>query len=198
MGGYRLIRLGGAAACALALASASPAGQTVPAAPTAAVEPHAPDVSYIPAAELKKLLDGNSAKFLDETLRSVDAGRYKVHVGVTTRAIASPPGSFSHDKVTEIMYVLSGSAIEETGGDLVDPVPFDAGPSGPSLRGSDTKGGHVRTVGPGDVSIIPPGVPHRYIKLLSPISFLTIRIDGEKILTGRKGSAADVQKLFDK
>lgn len=190
MGRYELISFCSALACSVILAPGSRAAE--------AAASHPADVAYVPAAEIKKQLDGNAAKFLDETLRTVDAGRYNVHVGVTMRALPSPAGSFSHDKVTEVMYVMSGSAVEETGGELVNPTPLDAGPSGPSQRGTDAKGGQVRTVGPGDVSIIPPGVPHRYIKIIEPITFLTIRVDPDRIVTGNRSNANSTDEIIKK
>lgn len=203
MGRDHWVSLGSAIVCCAMLTPESRAAEAAPhgpqaSAPAAVPAPLNADVAYLSAAEIKRRLDDNAAKFLDETMRAVDTGHYTVQMGVTMRALPSPPGSFSHDKVTEVMYVLSGSAIEETGGQLVDPKPLDAGVSGPSHQGSSATGGHVRTVGPGDISIIPPGVPHRYIRIIEPISFLTIRIDPERVISVGSRSANSLQELSTK
>jgi uncharacterized RmlC-like cupin family protein len=138
--------------------------------------------TYISNAEFQKILAGNTAKYIDEIFRTVNVGPHNITVGLTKRAAPSPPGFFSHDKITEIMYVMSGSAVEETGGTLVDPVRADNEIAGPGLHGSSVKGSVTRTIGPGDVTVIPPGVPHAYTKILEPIVFLTIRVDPDRVL----------------
>jgi mannose-6-phosphate isomerase-like protein (cupin superfamily) len=78
-----------------------------------------------------------------------------------------------HQIVADIMVVQSGTATLVTGGEVVDPVA--TGPN--ELGGSAIKGGVSRTLSPGDVVEIPPGVPHQYF--IAPggeITYLLVKV----------------------
>ena len=67
-----------------------------------------------------------------------------------------------HQNFDDLMIVEEGSATLVTGGSLVDPKTISDG----ELRGSSVKDGTSKTIGVGDVVIVPAGVPHQI--LLAP------------------------------
>ena len=106
---------------------------------------------------------------------------HNISVAVTKRSAANP-GYYTHDKVTEIQYVLSGSGTYATGGTLVDPVRYESPEVGPGLKGAVVKDGQTIKVGPGDVIVNAPGSPHTWIEIREPVVYLTFRVDPGKIL----------------
>jgi mannose-6-phosphate isomerase-like protein (cupin superfamily) len=67
------------------------------------------------------------------------------------------PGTAHADKGrSELWYVIAGSGVLVTGGTLVNPQPGHAG----ELRAHAISGGEERHIAPGDMIIIPAGVPH--------------------------------------
>ena len=67
-----------------------------------------------------------------------------------------------HNNFDDLMIVQEGSGILVTGGSLVDPKPGADG----EVRGTSVAGGESKTIGVGDVVIVPAGVPHQI--LLAP------------------------------
>ena len=64
-----------------------------------------------------------------------------------------------HQHFDDLMIVEQGSATLVTGGSLVDPKPGDNG----EIRGTSVQGGTSKTLGVGDVAIVPAGVPHQLL-----------------------------------
>ena len=67
-----------------------------------------------------------------------------------------------HQNFDDLMIVEEGSATLVTGGSLVAPKPGDNG----EIRGTSVEGGTSKTIGVGDVVVVPAGVPHQI--LLTP------------------------------
>ncbi len=113
----------------------------------------------------------------DEVIKTVDCGGYKVSVVVLRRTQAEPT-ALTHPKVTEVYQMVKGSGDLETGGTLETQTPVDLTrqAAGPSFRGP-IKGGQTRHIGPGEVTVIPPGVPHRFSKLDETVVYLVTRIE---------------------
>jgi mannose-6-phosphate isomerase-like protein (cupin superfamily) len=146
-------------------------------------DPKAPTTTHVTNADFQAALKVAVANgTIDLPIRTVDVGGYNVLVAVVN--MAKVTGGFTlHDKVTEMYHVISGSGTHVSGGTLVDPVKSDAGGvAGPGSRGAAIKGGVTRKVGPGDIIIIPPGVPHAWTEVPSPIVYLDIRIDPDQVL----------------
>src|SRR4051794_29183978 len=73
-----------------------------------------PPVVGITAADIEKVLKytGSEGAATDRQIRVVDAGGYKLGVGVLRRGPTrpgAPVGAISHSAVTEVFYFLSGS-----------------------------------------------------------------------------------------
>jgi len=140
--------------------------------------------AYVTAAEIDTALrqmPPNSTTF-DKPIKTLDAGAYKVTIVILRRIPSqTPDSSLLHDRVTEVYQILTGAGMFETGGTLVDgkPVDLTSEAAGPSVRGT-IQGGESRRIGPGDVVVIPPGLPHRFSKLDGTITYLVTRIEAPR------------------
>lgn len=117
----------------------------------------------------------------DKPIKTVDVGGYKVSI-VILRRVPPKPGvsdkGLSHDRVTEVYQIISGSGTFESGGTMsgVEPDDLTAQMAGPSKRG-DLHDGAQRHVGPGDIIVVPIGLPHRFSHLDSTITYTVTRIE---------------------
>ena len=103
------------------------------------------------------------------TQRILDGGVYSVNV----RHVAASETALQHGRITEVWVVRDGSGIVATGGELVGK---KEGTSPGEFSGTAIRGGVERTVGPGDIVFIPPGVPHG-VKETTAITYLNIRFE---------------------
>jgi mannose-6-phosphate isomerase-like protein (cupin superfamily) len=98
----------------------------------------------------------------------VEVGDYKIHASRREgRGMAEV-----HTRDTDIAYVLQGSATLVTGGTAVDLKSI--GPE--ELRGSGIRGGETRTLEPGDVVIIPNGIPHWFKEVSTPFLYYVVKV----------------------
>ena len=140
--------------------------------------------TYVTTAEIDAALQQmppNTTTY-DKPLKTIDTGAYKVTIVILRRVPGKTPDSaLIHDRVTEVYQILTGAGMFETGGTLVDgkPVDLTSEAAGPSTRGT-IRGGKTRRMGPGDVVVIPPNVPHRFSKLEGTITYLVIRIEAPR------------------
>ena len=114
-----------------------------------------------------------------------DNGKYNVAVAVVARPAGTSTNSLSHDKITEIYYVLKGSGVQVTGtmvnGTRPATVSKTIGPGWSS--NSPIQNGKSRKLGPGDIQIIPPGVAHGFTSIdPGGIEYLVFRVDPEHLL----------------
>jgi mannose-6-phosphate isomerase-like protein (cupin superfamily) len=130
----------------------------------------------------------------DEQIKVVDIGKYNVGVGVLHRSkigagasTAEGVNGLSHNQVTEVYYIVSGSGTLVTGGTMANPRPESPESStvkvlvGPTMGGR-FQNGRSRNVGPGDVIIIPPGVPHGFSAIEDHVDYLAVRVDADHVL----------------
>jgi mannose-6-phosphate isomerase-like protein (cupin superfamily) len=93
---------------------------------------------------------------------------YMIH---TSRRTA--PGMVEvHEKDTDLIYVMEGSALFVTGGTMVGGKTISSG----EIRGTDVTGGESRLLSPGDVIIVPNGVPHWFKQVQGPLLYYTIKV----------------------
>jgi hypothetical protein len=115
-------------------------------------------------------------RILDSPIRAVDVGGYRVGVFAVTRPKDSPQDAIYHDtNMTEILYILEGSADLITGGTIPDARP-PARPGG-NYTGTKIDGGTSRHVVPGDVIITPGRTPHLWANIQSDMTYLVFRPD---------------------
>jgi mannose-6-phosphate isomerase-like protein (cupin superfamily) len=146
--------------------------------------------TYVSAADIQANLSAapNSATNPLPNIRVVDAGGYNVAVGVIHRPQTPPGVAAVHFKVTEIYHVTDGAATLVTGGTMVNAKtrPADALSvrleDGPGASGTAIQGGVSRRIKPGDVVVIPAGVPHWFSEIEGSITYVVVRVDPDRLL----------------
>lgn len=76
-----------------------------------------------------------------------------------------------HDRDADIVYVLEGSATIVTGGKLLDGKMTAAD----EVRGTRSEGGESRELKPGDVMIVPAGIPHQFTRVSNPFKYYVVK-----------------------
>jgi oxalate decarboxylase/phosphoglucose isomerase-like protein (cupin superfamily) len=120
----------------------------------------------------------------DRLVTLADIAKYNVAVAVVARPAGPDPRSLSHDKITEIYYVLKGSGTQLTG-TLVNGTHQDTSKTiGPGMSSEAAlQNTTAKKLGPGDIQIIPPGLGHRWQNIdAGGIQYLVFRVDPEKVL----------------
>jgi mannose-6-phosphate isomerase-like protein (cupin superfamily) len=147
--------------------------------------------TYIPLSELdaytKKAI---AEKLIDQQVRDINIGKANIGIGMVYRGKLDAPRPESvaeHDHVSEVYYIISGSATLVLGPDIVDRkrrpatmrtvVEFN----GPGNNGSDIRNGEAHQIKAGDVVVIPAGTGHWFTKIDDHINYLMIRIDPDKV-----------------
>jgi glc operon protein GlcG len=77
-----------------------------------------------------------------------------------------------HDRDTDIIYVLEGSATFVTGGRVVDGQATAPG----ETRGASIDGGDLRALSKGDVVIVPEGTPHWFQQVRGPFKYFVVKV----------------------
>lgn len=151
--------------------------------------------TYIPKAELDAYVKKAIAeKLIDQQVRDVDVGKSNVGIGMVYRGRLDKPRPDSvaeHDFVSEVYYVISGSATLVLGPDITNRqrrpahlrtvVEFN----GPGNNGSDVRDGVAHQIKAGDVVVIPAGTGHWFTKIDDHINYVMIRIDPDKVTPTR-------------
>jgi mannose-6-phosphate isomerase-like protein (cupin superfamily) len=79
-----------------------------------------------------------------------------------------------HAGVTDVMHVVEGGATVVTGGEMVDV--RDVGPG--ERRARATTGGTPQHLAAGDVLVVPAGVPHHFVEVSDPFTYLVVKVGG--------------------
>lgn len=125
---------------------------------------------------------------VDKQVRAVNVGKVNVAVAAVYRSAKANNTSIEHDQVTEIYTIIEGSGTMVTGGKMANPERIKAeDPTvkvlvGPSMRGGAIENGDSRKVGPGDMIIVPAGVPHWFSSIDGAIRYSVVRVDPDKLL----------------
>ena len=152
--------------------------------------PAPPQIAFdIMKADVDALLK-NAPPAVDQQLRVVDVGKYNVAVGIIHRtATKEKPGDPItgpyHDDSAEVYIIQSGSGVLTTGA-MVDkkPSPNYNLLNGPGGTGTAAPNAYSRTLGPGDIVIIPPGVLHAWSQITDHVTYLSVRPDPGRVLPG--------------
>jgi mannose-6-phosphate isomerase-like protein (cupin superfamily) len=97
----------------------------------------------------------------------LETADYKIHASRREK----PGLAEVHEHETDILRVVSGTARLVTGGTLVDARPLGAG----EIRGSSIANGSARDLAPGDVVVIPAGVPHWFERVSDPFTYYVVK-----------------------
>jgi len=145
---------------------------------------------YIGKAELQAYTDRAIANHLvDQQVRSVDLGKTQLGLGVVYRGKLDQPGANSvaeHDLISEVYYVIEGSATIVTGPDIVGMKRRPATSTtvkeynGPGNDGASIRNGVTHHLVAGDVLIVPAGTGHQFVKIDDHIRYLMVRVDPDK------------------
>jgi len=144
----------------------------------------------VKAADIQATVKEEIAKNVtDIPIRTVDAGGHNVGIAVVHRGKGTNlTGMASHDKVSEVYYVVEGSGTFVTGGALVSPQKRDNSSdtvkqlSGPGFAGTGIRGGVSRRVAKSDMVVIPAGTPHGFTDVQETITYTIVRIDPGRVL----------------
>jgi mannose-6-phosphate isomerase-like protein (cupin superfamily) len=148
--------------------------------------------TYISNAELQEYLKRAIARNqIDQQVRSVDAGKSGIAIGMVHRTKLDKPSPNSvaeHDHVSEVYHIISGSATLVTGPNLVDAQRRPATNenvrllNGPGSNAASIRDGVTHHLEAGDAIIIPAGTGHWFTRIDDHISYIMIRIDPDKVV----------------
>ena len=122
--------------------------------------------------------NGNGAAFFSsEALRAkfaeggllLDSPRLKIDAG---RRVSAGEVEY-HERVTDVMHVVQGSATIVTGGEMVAAREVAAG----ELRAKAIEGGRSQELREGDVLAIPSGVPHQFVDVSDPFLYFVVKVE---------------------
>lgn len=154
---------------------------------------HNCEAAYIPVSEFEAYT-ARAIKYRvgADQVRTVDAGKVQVGIGIVTRGKAVGEAGtdhvIEHEQVTEVYHIISGTATLLTSPELVNPVKKSAdGPdvrqqSGPGYNSDTMKNPQANHLKPGDVIIIPAGTGHQFIEIPDSITYVVVRIDPDKVV----------------
>jgi len=147
------------------------------------VQKQPPSALDVSANDIKSFIDKlPKDRISDSPIRITDVGGYRVGVYGVFRPKGVVQAANRHETtVTEIYYMLEGTATIVTGGTMVEEKSSGASPNTkrPNFQGSRIEGGVSRHVGPGDVIVIPGNLPHWWSSLDTDIRYLIFRPDPE-------------------
>ncbi len=135
------------------------------------------------AQGLTNLAEGRTVS--DIVMRHIGVGEENMGVSVVQRSkvdIRAVETGIAHVNLDEIYYVVSGEGTMVTGGEFVDKQTSVSGLLGPMERG-EIRGGVLQKVKPGDIAIIPKGMPHGWHEITTDtISYIIFRGDPDKVM----------------
>lgn len=121
--------------------------------------PAAPVVTFLDAARV-----GAAFARGEPLLETAD---YKIHASRREKAGLAEV----HEHETDILRVVAGTARLVTGGRLVDAKATGSG----ELRGASIANGSAQDLAPGDVVVVPAGVPHWFERVSDPFTYYVVK-----------------------
>ena len=121
----------------------------------------------------------------DLVVRHLNVGEENLGVSVVQRTKVEVRDTIiggAHTHVDEIYYIVSGTGTMVTGGEFVNKESSVGRLLGPR-EGGEIRGGVLQYVEPGDIAIIPKGMPHGWHKIdTDTISYIIFRADPDKVM----------------
>jgi uncharacterized protein GlcG (DUF336 family)/mannose-6-phosphate isomerase-like protein (cupin superfamily) len=115
--------------------------------------------TYIPAADVAAKFQ-KGGLLLNTDFYKVDAGRRE------------KPGEVEwHARDTDIMYVFEGNATVVTNGEMANSRHTAPG----EIRANSINGGVIHKLSPGDVLVIPNGLPHQFVEVSNPFLYYVVK-----------------------
>jgi len=85
----------------------------------------------------------------------------------------SGPGKVEvHEKETDVIYVIDGTATFVTGGKMMGGKVSSPG----QMLGEDIKGGETRQLVKGDVIVVPAGTPHWFKEVPTTVNYYVVKV----------------------
>ncbi|MEO2197427.1 MAG: cupin domain-containing protein [bacterium] len=141
------------------------------------------EVNEVLLQGLDNLAGGGSVS--DIVVRHLNVGEENIGVSVVQRTkveVRDTITGIAHPDLDEIYYIVSGTGTMVTGGEFVDKQSNVSQLLGPMDRG-ELRGGVLQYVEPGDIAIIPKGMPHAWHKIdTDAISYIIFRGDPNKVM----------------
>ncbi|NIV17265.1 MAG: hypothetical protein GWN47_02400 [Woeseiaceae bacterium] len=127
----------------------------------------------------------------DQPVVHVESAEGRLGVGIVHRP-AIPPGgpiqAIQHHHQSEVYRVMAGAGILVTSSTMAESVPIDADGyvvrnlTGPSDTGLIEEIENSQPIEEGDIVIIPAGVAHGFSEISSPITYMVVRVDPERLV----------------
>ena len=121
----------------------------------------------------------------DIVVRHLNVGEENIGVSVVQRSkveVRDTITGIAHPDLDELYYIVSGTGTMVTGGEFVNKQSSVSALLGPIDRG-EVRGGVLQYVEPGDIAIIPKGMPHGWHKIdTDAISYIIFRGDPNKVM----------------
>jgi mannose-6-phosphate isomerase-like protein (cupin superfamily) len=148
--------------------------------------------THVPKSEILAALSGIT-NLPDQQARVIDIGNgTNIAIGILQRGAVEtvknePITALAHHNVIEVYYVISGSGVLITGGEIETERQIPEATEivrelvGPTAFRTVTKSDKMN-ISNGDLVVIPAGVAHGFSKILDQITYLSIRIDPEQVL----------------
>jgi mannose-6-phosphate isomerase-like protein (cupin superfamily) len=146
---------------------------------------------YLPATEIQEYWKKARAEGrIDQQARDVDIGKAHVGIGVVHRGKLDAPGPTAvaeHDLVSEVYYIVSGSATLVLGPDIANmkrrPADLETVRlfNGPGNNGTAIRNGKTYNLKVGDMVVIPAGTGHQFIKIEDHLDYVMVRVDPDKV-----------------
>ncbi|MGB4249014.1 MAG: cupin domain-containing protein [Pseudohongiellaceae bacterium] len=132
---------------------------------------------------LARLAEGRTVS--DIVARHINVGEEYMGVSVVQRSkkdIGTDSASISHVDLDEIYYIVTGEGTMITGGTMPGAEATTSELLGNGHRGTIT-GGVLQKMRPGDIAIIPKGMPHGWHEITTDsIGYLIFRADPNKVM----------------
>jgi mannose-6-phosphate isomerase-like protein (cupin superfamily) len=125
----------------------------------------------------------NGTTVSDIVMRHIGVGNENMGVSVVQRSKVEDTGvetGIAHVNLDEIYYIVAGEGTMVTGGEFIDKQTSNSSLLGPMERG-EIRGGVFQKVKPGDIAIIPKGMPHGWHDI-DTISYIIFRGDPDKVM----------------
>jgi glc operon protein GlcG len=106
----------------------------------------------------------------------LESERYKIHASRRE----APGMAEIHERDTDIVYVLEGTATFVTGGAMVDGKTTGQD----EIRGKSINGGETRKLQKGDVVVVPNGVPHWFKEVGGPLLYYVVKVTAPETISG--------------
>jgi len=141
------------------------------------------EVAATLAQGLENLNGGSTVS--DIVMRHIDVGEQNMGVSVVQRSKVEFTGTetgIAHVNLDEIYYIVTGEGTMVTGGEFIEKQTSTSSLLGPMERG-EIRNGVLQKVKPGDIAIIPKGMPHGWHEITTAsISYIIFRGDPDEVM----------------